>query len=516
MFIHPPRLSLAVSLPPFFVTILSMLALLFASQVLAGPTDPVTVTDPPQGQGNIFSPGTRLVENLPKEYIEEEFFVSGAATLFNYAHNPPLGPTDLVPIQEDVPYSTRIIVRRPVNAKKFNGTVVVEWWNSTAGFDTAPGWDPSAEYFASEGGIYVGVTNSTTSIGFLTGGCSLLGVLPPTCGTRYATLSLPENGLAFDAVNQIANLLKSDEPNNPIPADYAVERLFHVGESQQAGSVITYASGFHLDGVNDGYFIQSGANARPVNFGPACGAEGSPPYPDCTPRLVYPDNLVSTDLPVPVYQVVTQTDFEVLFGGVGRQNDAANYRYYEVAGGAHSTVHMNIEIIPAGLVGPNPIFLEDLCQNTINTTADGPVFVSYVFNALWQRMAEQVDDGDVPPPGVLMDDTGGVLNLDANGNAIGGVRLPSMEAPVATYLPSNTADPSLPPFLQNIGNLACFLSGSVLPFDEATLDTLYPNHESYVGAVVQSTNALKSQGLLLQQDASILKKAASMSSVGKQ
>jgi hypothetical protein len=125
----------------------------------AAPTDPVSVTLPPAGQGDSFVPGTRLVEDLKQQYAEEEYFVSGSATLFNYAHNPPLGPTDLVPVQTNVPYQTRIIVRRPAVQAQFNGTVVVEWWNSTAGFDSAPVWDTSAEYFSRSGAVYVGVTN---------------------------------------------------------------------------------------------------------------------------------------------------------------------------------------------------------------------------------------------------------------------------------------------------------------------------------------------------------------------
>lgn len=484
-------------------SLLSIFGLWLAAAALAGPTDAVTVTRPPEDQGDAFVPGTRLVEDLPREYVEEEFFVDGESTLFNYKHDPPLGPTDIRAIQEDVSYRTRIIVRRPAHPRKFNGTVVVEWWNSTAGFDTAPVWDPSAEYFARQGIIYVGVTNSTTSLGFLTGGCRLLGFLPPACGTRYATLSLPENGLAYEMLSQIANLLTSHDPQNPIPAEYRVKRLFHAGESQQAGSVITYASAFHLDGVNDGYFVQSGINARTINSGPRCGAAGSPPFPACTPRLVFPDTRVRSDLPVPVYQVVTQTDFETLrFNVFGRQPDTPTFRYYEVAGGAHNTVHVDIEIIPPGVFGPDPILLEDLCANELNTTADGPVFVSYVLNALWERMREQVSRHPrTPPAGVLMDDDNGVLLRDAQDNVTGGVRLPSMEAQLATYVSTNVADPNLPPELQGIGNLACRLSGSVFPFDQETLDTLYPKRSSYFVEVLRSVIHLKKQGLLLPADA---------------
>lgn len=497
------------------IRLLSLLAILLVSSTpsWAGPTDPVTVSLPPTDQGDAFVPGVRLVADLPVPYVEEEFFVAGESTLFSYRHDPPLGPTDIEPIQEEVPYKTRIIVRRPADPKRFNGTVVIEWWNSTAGFDTAPAWDPSAAWFADAGVVYVGVTNSTTALDFLVGGCRLFGIRPPACGTRYASLFLPENGLAFEIMSQIASLLRSSHPDNPLPPEYAVERLFHVGESQQAGSVVTYASAFHVPGVNDGYFIQSGIRARPINFGPSCDDPASPPFPGCTPRLSGADALVRTDLPVPVYQVVTETDFEVLgFGTFGRQPDTDTFRYYEIAGAAHLTVHEGIEIIPPP---PVSILLEDLCLNELNTTADGPVFASFVLDALWEALEEQVERGTPPPPSLWMDETAGVLDRDPFGNALGGVRLPSMEAPLATYVPMNVADPSLPPFLVFIGNLACFLGGSVLPFDAATLDDLYPSHGRYVNRVSRAANALVQQRLMRESDAAAVKRAAARSDVGK-
>jgi hypothetical protein len=490
--------------------IVAALVLWLAFSAAAAPTDPVTVELPPEGQGDAFVPGFRP---LAEGYVEEEYLVSGAATLFNYAHNPPLGPTDIVPFAEDVPYQTRIIVRRPASHGQFKGTVVIEWWNSTAGFDSAPVWDASAEYFSRNGVVYVGVTNSTTSMGFLTGGCSLFGFLPPTCGTRYSTLSLPENGLAFEMVSQIANLLRSDSPENPLPAMFDVERLYHAGQSQQGGSMVTYASAFHFD-ANDGYFVQQAGTARSINFGPACGADGSPPFPDCTPRLVFPDNLVRTDLPVPVVHANSETDLEILFGTIGRQADTDTFRYYEVAGGGHLTIHKDVEVLPAGVVGPDPLFLEDLCQFPLNTTADGPVFVSYVFNALWENLEDQVKNGVEPPAGLQMDVVGGVVQRDEFGNGLGGVRLPSMDVPTATYTPGNQADPNLPPFLQFIGNLACRLASSVTPFDPETLDELYPNHGSYVNPVTHAANQLRSDGFLLDRDRATIVTTAARSRIG--
>jgi hypothetical protein len=132
-------------------------------------------------------------------------------------------------------------------------------------------------------------------------------------------------------------------------------------------------------------------------------------------------------------------------------------------------------------------------------------------------MEAQVRRGRVPPPGAQMDvdpDTQEVLR-DEFGNGLGGVRLPPLEAPVAAYLPGNVADPTLPPFLQAIGNLACFTGSSMIPFDPETLDDLYPNHSSYVRAVGESVNDLVRGDLLLPKDARTLKKAAAASDVGR-
>ena len=179
-------------------------------------------------------------------------------------------------------------------------------------------------------------------------------------------------------------------------------------------------------------------------------------------------------------------------------------------------MHEGIEIIPAGVFGnPDPIFLTDLCLEQLNTVADGPVFGSYVLNALWERMQEQVVDGEVPPAGVTMDTFAGALDRDANGNVLGGVRLPSLEAPTATYVSSATPNPFLPGILAQFANLVCFLSGAVEPFDQSTLDALYPEHSTYVEGVIAAANALKAQGLLLQQDAVTIKQAAALSEIGR-
>lgn len=82
--------------------------------------------------------------------MEEEFLVSRSATLYSDGNNPPLGPTDIIAVDEDVAYQTWMIVGRRTSDRDFDEMVVIEWWNSTAGFESGPAWDAAAEYFARE------------------------------------------------------------------------------------------------------------------------------------------------------------------------------------------------------------------------------------------------------------------------------------------------------------------------------------------------------------------------------
>lgn len=102
---------------------------------------------------------------------------------------------------------------------------------------------------------------------------------------------------------------------------------------------------------------------------------------------------------------------------------------------------------------------------------------------------------------IMQTNSSGVILRDAFGNGLGGVQLPAMDVPTASYTPGNAADPYLPPPLQYIGNLACFLASSTVAFDDATIDGLYPNHQAYVRQVVRSAHKLRRRGLLLRKDA---------------
>ena len=55
-------------------------------------------------------------------YVEQEYFISGTATRYSI----PVTPEEATPIGT-MPYTTRIVVRRPANPEQFRGVVVIEW-----------------------------------------------------------------------------------------------------------------------------------------------------------------------------------------------------------------------------------------------------------------------------------------------------------------------------------------------------------------------------------------------------
>jgi hypothetical protein len=366
-----------------------------------------------------------------------------------------------------------------------------------------------AEFAAREGWIYVGVTNATSSIDFLKSGCLLYGAIQiADCQTRYATLDMSENGLAYDMVSQIANLLKNPaDPQNPLPAGYTVERLYHAGQSQQGGSMVAYTTNFHF-AANDAYFVQAAHTARRINYGPSCADAGAPAYPDCTPALTGSDRLVATDLEVPVIRALTETDVGRALTDGTRQTDTDTFRYYEIAGAAHMTVHKGIEVMPG-------LQLENWCLNEMNSLADGQVLGSFPQRAMWKNLDEFVRNGTPMPAGLVLDSSGGVISRSFFGNALGGVRTTDMDVFIASYAPNNTYDPAaVPESLWDIANLACRLSGSTFRQTPETIAVLYGDHAGYVQAVANAADALVAQRFLLQEDRNLLIVRAVLSDVG--
>jgi len=487
--------------------------------VLEGPLPSPWPADDPDALASL------PVLGVPAHYIVEEFFVSGRGNVFNY--NQPqatLGdaPGDnLVLSQDDVPYKTRFVVTRPVQPGRFNGTVIIEFLNSTAGRDGSPVWDYSGPWFSKQGIVHIGVTTSgDDSLPYLTRGCG--GVTDVDCGDRYASLSIPDNGLEFEIVSQLASALKSGLPDQlPLPQDFPpVRRVFITAYSQQAASVLTLAAQFHQDDI-DGYFPLANGFARPISgvINPVsgdgvkayCRHPDAEPYPACIGELAPGVPTVRTNLPVPLYHGMTETEVTLVGPATYRQADTdtspyASYRLFELPGVSH------VGKLSEG--ARSLLDLEALCAQKpyyLNTPVNG----IDVFNAYWQAMHLQVDYGILPPHAPRIDtDAGGNILRDADGNALGGLRLPEFEYPKARHFAAvNSNKPicqannpvpgcvTVPPAQVRNVLVGCLLLGAQEPFSAAELSIRYPVPGLYARDFSLHTLELAKQRLLLPEDA---------------
>jgi hypothetical protein len=114
-----------------------------------------------------------------------------------------------------------------------------------------------------------------------------------------------------------------------------------------------------------------------------------------------------------------------------------------------------------------------------------------------------VRQGTPPPHAPLLDVTDkGEIVRDANGNALGGIRTPQVDVPIATLSGEGQS-----------GSILCLLCGTTKPFDQATLAALYPDHSAYVSAFNAATDRAVNAGFILQHDAELMKAAASSDAV---
>ena len=167
-------------------------------------------------------------------YVEREFLISGSARAY-------IPATDLQPDGRwnvrpnpgvTAPYVTRILVRMPASADRFNGTVLVEWLNESGGFDAASDWLYTHEEIVREGYAYVGVTAQFVGVQALLGWES-----GPSA--RYAGLFHPGESFAYDIFGQAGRALHHAHDGDPRPLGILTDKVRTVlatGFSQSAAS----------------------------------------------------------------------------------------------------------------------------------------------------------------------------------------------------------------------------------------------------------------------------------------
>src|SRR5262249_8438596 len=151
---------------------------------------------------------------------------------------------------------------------------------------------------------------------------------------------------------------------------------------------------------------------------------------------------------------------------------------------------------------PIPALPTLTCATPINS---GPQH--FVLNAAFAALNKWVVKGKAPPQPQPLEVVAGspaTITRDANGNALGGVRTPQVDVPIAALSGVGQS-----------GSAFCFLFGTTVPFDDATLAALYPTHSTYVARFNKATSSATKAGFILKADAKLLKANAKASDIGQ-
>lgn len=416
-------------------------------------------------------------------YVEEEFFYAGTANTYTT----PEPDQNARIATSGHPYRSRMLVRRPVDAARFNGVVIVEWLNVTNGYDTDVLWLYQKEFFLREGYAWIGVSAQGVGVNRSPNG---LKVWSPS---RYGSLNVDDNGnitgdaLAYDifsqagaAVRQVPEVLGGLSP----------QVLIAAGQSQSAGRLGPYLNGVHpLAPVYDAALLT-------VN-----------------------NSAIRSDLAIPVIKVLSETEWATSRS----QPDTEHVRIWTVAGSTHSEQY--------SLLSRAAFLKRDLGLEAVDgceTPARSRVEIRYVYNAATEALVAWTRTGTAPPhaPALEFDERAAPVQIgrggggrgratgstpaagapgagragaapggrgptmtqplarDEFGNALGGIRLAEIAVPVARETAEN-----------------CGLGGTHIPFEASVINRLYPNHADYVSKVSAASAAVVEAGFLLPADA---------------
>jgi hypothetical protein len=436
----------------------------------------VELTGPVSGGSHGFPQTSAAVDLAAAGYVEREYFLSGSATAYRKQGTWSGDGRWAVAEDTTAPYETRLLVRSPERAKDFNGVVVVEWFNVSSQTDVDVDFGYLADEILRKGYAWVGV--SAQAAGINSTGGSQFG--PAAVGLkawdpeRYGSLVHPGDAYSYDIFSQAGRAIRSRQ-GRALLGNVRVEHVLADGESQSAFRMLTYVNAVHpVANVYDGFLIHSRAgDGAAISDGP----EGA------VPAIAR----VRTDLRVPVFQVLTETDmFELRSVAretvsefpASRQPDTKRLRTWEIAGTAHADGDYLRSLSVQGKK-QFPGFLDLTAASAIAN--NGPQ--KYVMRAVLRGLRAWVGDGTAPSHQSPLEVADGAIVRDAHGNALGGVRTPQLDVPVAT--------------LTGEGNS---LIGGTTPFAPDVLSSLYASGQAYVKAFERATAKAQAAGVVVRDD----------------
>ena len=413
----------------------------------------------------------------PIDYVAEEYLMSGVSPIwepssaldtagsgfssaapFNYLqHTPNSEPRKVL---GSAPYTTRVVIYRPRDMAKFSGVTIIEPIHRQAdGYIFV--FNVISRFYASRGMAVATIQHPAS--------------FEPTVKAdpqRYGSLAVKDWTQFWATIAQLGALLKSDA--SPLRA--LTKRLYLTGYSFTGMCTSTFAN-FHHNATR-------AADGRPIFDGYLS---------HCNEYYVQP-------LDVPVIRVNTQGDYNYFtnssynpFARVPDSDDAWNRtRRYEVAGAQH-------EPLPRAEQGAAipPFWAAVTCYKTYPAGGqlNENVFIRPVFEIAVVHMEDWITKQISPPraPWIVIGKSTVQAELDENGNAVGGLRMPELQVPVATY---------------SVGEKECRLNGYMSPFSTEKLRALYGNKARYLKLYDEAADAMVAQSWMLQDSAERLKQHA--------
>lgn len=400
----------------------------------------------------------------PFGYEEQELFVTGVARDFGG-----------VPAA----YTTRIIVTRPSDLSRFNGTVLLDWVNVTAQLEIPVDTMLAREMLLREGFAYVHVSAQSAGL------CCVPQLTPKMWDpVRYAALNHPGDEWAFDMFTQVAQAFRTVPPaggTDPMGAlgVGSVQHVLAAGQSQ---------SGIRLHD-----YLNSWLPSHPEAVGLIDGV------------LVHGDVLKSKtfDQPLPVPVLKLLSDSEATDDGVDPATLDPKERLWEIAGAAHADLFIGYQSIAGN--GPRSTFdvapvskaefqaIIEAAGNygeqvspllAVCVAAGATMPMHYAASTAIHQLNRWVAGGTAPESGPRYQFAGGALAKDEDGNTLGGIRLPPIDVPVAQYQ-----------------STVCGLGGITVPFTDLQIQARYPTHATYYSLMAERADAAVSAGWLLPEDA---------------
>jgi hypothetical protein len=421
-------------------------------------------------------------------YEEQEFFISGTATRYNPNPTVDQQRQSATPIGT-APYTTRIVVRRPIDPRRSAGTAVVDWQNVTAGHDIDTEWGTSGDYFARHGWTWIGASVQHVGVNGATSGATAGLGLRQWSPQRYGSLDVTDGGAvlddsqSFDIYSQIAELAKGRSHHDPL-ADLGISHVYAGGASQSGRYLGVYYNTVQpLRHVYDGFLFALSDSSLPPRDGVGTKA-----------IRVFTENDIYRGSGVPAQTVP----------------DTSTLRTWEIAGASH---------VPAYSTGPDQRDFRTTLGG-IQTREFGPtpplacvnpgpsqVTSWTVFHAAYDALDAWARRGIAPrvaqPLAIIDPGPPATFVRDANGIAEGGIRLPDVEVPVGLNDGVNA-----PASLDNPLSAFCVLYGTHRDFSPAQLHSLYYGDGDYRRQVADDVRRLEGQHFLLPEDGHVFLDAA--------